>query len=414
MTGIIQSPNFTVLTVDVQPIQFDFAIQYEDGIGGSSTVLLQLIQDDSSVETVLQSDTYSTGSGLTTIQTSYTLINLNPSPTKFYFWRLTVPIPTMGQSSYGTIADGLTFYCLALGEKLEEVSDPIEYFNVYGNCFFQENVLIHATQTLGNPAVPQYSTVYDYNQIQLLSPSFLTSILSGQIQVVSGPVSTLINNYSLQVNYPAAGLFSRLEYNSFIMNETTQNARIYTNEFVTITPSQSQKGSLKLGILELNHNTNGSQILLKKDSISVATDTISIISSQSKDSVGTPREFSRITTRASAVGPGNQDGTLAISNLINGVLVETFNFNGNDNEINSFRPLDMNGQSVKTSSGNLLLSAVSSTGTGHFTIEPKSATGDLIFNGNNIQSATSGGNSGQHLRIKLNGVYYKIALQQDT
>ena len=69
---------------------------------------------------------------------------------------------------------------------------------------------------------------------------------------------------------------------------------------------------------------------------------------------------------------------------------------------------------MKTSTGNLLISAASSTGIGNFTIEPKSTTGDLIFNGNNIQSATSGGNSGQHLRIKLNGVYYKIALQQDT
>jgi hypothetical protein len=38
---------------------------------------------------------------------------------------------------------------------------------------------------------------------------------------------------------------------------------------------------------------------------------------------------------------------------------------------------------------------------------------DLVFNGASIESGTSGGNSGQHLRIKLNGVYYKIALQDD-
>ena len=42
------------------------------------------------------------------------------------------------------------------------------------------------------------------------------------------------------------------------------------------------------------------------------------------------------------------------------------------------------------------------------------ATGNLSFTGTNIQSATSGGNSGQHLRIKLNGTFYKIALQNDT
>ena len=413
-SGIIQSPNFTVTTVDVQPIQFDFAIQYEDGNGNNSTVTLEFIQDDSSVETVLQTDTYSTGPGLSTISAPYTTLNLNPSPTKFYFWRLTVPLPTLGVSSYGTTADGLTFWCLALGEKLEEVTDPIEYFNVYGNCFFQENVLIHATQTIASPANPLYTSVYNYNAVQLFSPSFTTTILSGQIQVNSGGVTSTQNNYSFGVNYPLAGLFARVEYNIFIIGETTQNARVFTNEFVTITANSSAKGSLKQGLLELNHNTNGSQIVLKKDAVSVASDTISSISTQTKDSAGVLREFSRISTRAASVGTGNQDGTLAVFTLINGVLIETFNFNGNDNEINSFRPIDINGQSLKTSTGNLLISAASSTGIGNFTIEPKSTTGDLIFNGNNIQSATSGGNSGQHLRIKLNGVYYKIALQQDT
>jgi hypothetical protein len=38
---------------------------------------------------------------------------------------------------------------------------------------------------------------------------------------------------------------------------------------------------------------------------------------------------------------------------------------------------------------------------------------DLILLGAGIESATSGGNSGQHLRIKLNGTFYKIALQND-
>jgi hypothetical protein len=37
----------------------------------------------------------------------------------------------------------------------------------------------------------------------------------------------------------------------------------------------------------------------------------------------------------------------------------------------------------------------------------------LIINGTALESGSSGGNSGQHLRIKLNGTYYKIALQND-
>jgi hypothetical protein len=40
-------------------------------------------------------------------------------------------------------------------------------------------------------------------------------------------------------------------------------------------------------------------------------------------------------------------------------------------------------------------------------------TNDLIFTGSSIISGSAGGNSGQHLRIKINGTYYKIKLEDD-
>ena len=46
-------------------------------------------------------------------------------------------------------------------------------------------------------------------------------------------------------------------------------------------------------------------------------------------------------------------------------------------------------------------------------IEPLSATGDLVFNGTNIEAVASSGTSGKYLRILLNGSYYKIALDND-
>jgi hypothetical protein len=53
------------------------------------------------------------------------------------------------------------------------------------------------------------------------------------------------------------------------------------------------------------------------------------------------------------------------------------------------------------------------TNTASIEFAPNTTTGDLIFTGTNIQSVNSGGNSGQHLRIKLNGTYYKIRLEFD-
>jgi len=53
------------------------------------------------------------------------------------------------------------------------------------------------------------------------------------------------------------------------------------------------------------------------------------------------------------------------------------------------------------------------TNTGSIELAPNTTTGDLILTGTNLQFNSAGGNSGQHLRIKLNGVYYKIKLEID-
>jgi hypothetical protein len=50
---------------------------------------------------------------------------------------------------------------------------------------------------------------------------------------------------------------------------------------------------------------------------------------------------------------------------------------------------------------------------GSIDLKVNDTTGDILFTGTNLQSNTAGGNSGQHLRIKLNGTYYKIKLEDD-
>ena len=239
------------------------------------------------------------------------------------------------------------------------------------------------------------------------------------------------------------------------------------------------------------------------------------------------QEFARMEVTSSNVGASNNDGTIDFWASINGTISEVFRMNGADNENNSFRPLDMNGQDIKTSSGNMTISTASSTGTGTITITPKQnqsilitspadptldfisiqpalagftdanrilltntenassikssidllnikynplielkadfggainksiqihadgttnfnkitaydgqsnnpfqidtsgytngsleikpndTTGDIIFTGSNLQASVSTGVSGQYLRIKLNGTYYKIVLEND-
>jgi hypothetical protein len=74
--------------------------------------------------------------------------------------------------------------------------------------------------------------------------------------------------------------------------------------------------------------------------------------------------FARVESAIRNTGVGNDDGSLGFYFATNGVLAEVFRFNGADNENNSFRPLDMNNQAIKTSTGSLTLSTTASSGTG--------------------------------------------------
>ena len=106
----------------------------------------------------------------------------------------------------------------------------------------------------------------------------------------------------------------------------------------------------------------------------VGGELVGSISMYGLDATAQKTEFSRIQTKTEAVTGGNEDGTLSIFNSVNGTLVETFNFNGGQNENNSFRPLDMNGNGLRTSSGSLTIDATSSTGTGQVIIQSKTSS----------------------------------------
>jgi hypothetical protein len=157
-----------------------------------------------------------------------------------------------------------------------------------------------------------------------------------------------------------------------------------------------------------------------------------------RDNTGFKTEFARIQTVVENSSPGNYDGRLEVYTQVNGVSQQVFNFNGGQNEVNTFRPLDLNGNTLRTSSGSLTIDTNPSSGSGILTLSSKqsvsinagggsnislntvsggdivlspSPTGDIIFTGAALQSNTSGGNSGEHLVIVLNDVKYKIALQ---
>jgi len=156
-------------------------------------------------------------------------------------------------------------------------------------------------------------------------------------------------------------------------------------------------------------------IRMDKSVAPTAGNAISAISSYALDGTATAREWSRIQTKVENIGAGNQDATLSIFNSVNGVVSETFNFNGAQNENNSFRPLDMNGNDIRTASGSLSVGCSTSTTAGAtLTLATKDGTAGsgagLVLTGNTLTSGSAGGNSGQHLCLTIGVNVYKIAL----
>jgi hypothetical protein len=158
---------------------------------------------------------------------------------------------------------------------------------------------------------------------------------------------------------------------------------------------------------------------------SVAGDVIGAISTWADDASGNSREWSRIQTKTENVSGGNQDATLSIFNSVNGTVSETFNFNGGQNENNSFRPLDMNGNAIRTTSGDMSINSATSSGTGRMTLQSKEKLilgadpGHAVeLNGNSIEVTSAsalvpsaGGASGNFLQIRVNGTNYCIELR---
>jgi len=146
-----------------------------------------------------------------------------------------------------------------------------------------------------------------------------------------------------------------------------------------------------------------------------AGDAVSAISSWGKDAAGTSREWSRIQTKTENVTGGNQDSTISFFTSVNGTISEVFNLNGAQNENNSFRQLDMNGNAITSTSGSLSVGcSTSSTAGAVLTLATKdNAAGSgagLALTGNTLLSGSAGGNSGQHLCLTIGGSVYKIAL----
>ena len=112
-----------------------------------------------------------------------------------------------------------------------------------------------------------------------------------------------------------------------------------------------------------------------------------------------------ITADVNTIGFGINDATNNLNGYLGSNQLVISNTSSSENatiEIASFI--------INNATNPLLLESVNTS----IELKPNDTTGDLILTGTNIESGSRGGSSGQNLRIKLNGVYYKIQLYDDV
>jgi len=274
------------------------------------------------------------------------------------------------------------------------------------------------------------------------------------------------DSLSLNTNGVIGFSSDNLFANSATLGLTAPNDGYTTNPNLTITATSATAGTTS-GVPSVQYYKSGRN--------GANNDIIGSQQFFAKNSTGVKTEFAKIETLIRNVGVGNDDGSIGIFATLNGVSTEFLRINGADGDNNFLRPLDMNGSAINSSSGNMSISASSSSGTGDITITPKRTIaltagttgdvtglttdgnitftantssggtngfcilnadrgvsltsaiggsdgniildvnniGDLQLEGTTLISPSASGNSGQHLRIKLNGTYYKIKLEND-
>jgi hypothetical protein len=360
---------------------------------------------------------------------------------------------------------------------------------------------------------------------ETLSGSIITN--NGAINVNGGGSEVLISSINisgassqfLRLETPLSG-DALIEHNNpsggrNLGISSTGNLLITANNMsstaTNLTVKSSSTGNITAPLLTLtNTNTNGSvamECFKNKPTASVNGDVLFTQSVFGKDSGNAKQEFTRINHTVRDTTAGVEDGSIEFGCFVNGAINTFLQINGNENEINALKNIDLGGNAIRTSTGSMTITTAPSSGTGLLELNAKSdlqllsaggeiivstasSTGsgdiditgksgsittisatqinlnatnnnvnlnagvdinaitiagdvfitsnntapsvtsgvnltsttqqitmnmgtDFVLNGANIQSSTASGNSGQHLRIKLNGVYYKIKLEND-
>ena len=90
-----------------------------------------------------------------------------------------------------------------------------------------------------------------------------------------------------------------------------------------------------------------------------------------EDSFLNKQEYTRITHTIRDFTGGAEDGSIEWGCFVNGAFSNFLQINGNQNEVNCLKTLDMGGHTIRTTTGDMAIQTTSSSGNGDLTITAK-------------------------------------------
>lgn len=187
----------------------------------------------------------------------------------------------------------------------------------------------------------------------------LDSPLSATLNVGSQTISSTTSAINLT---PLAGQDVNVNVSNAGALHTVQTSAGGTAQPI----ARFNNSSASVGAVTIRTNKTGRNV--------ASNEVLASVQFNARNFSGVDTTFGKIECAATTATVGDTDGSLDFYSLINGVNNLVFRLNGADNENNSFRPLDLNGNNLKTSTGNMTIDTTASSGTGTLALTSKGAT----------------------------------------
>jgi hypothetical protein len=405
-------PNWTEPLSIYNPINFQQTAQTTNGGGGGGSGFLKypVAQGSQTMKNTLIAGSFSVQAsnavnmGANIVQNAGTPVNPTDLATKAYVdlnagTQNLTSVLTAGNTTgnfhishadnYGDIYNG------AGGEEWVVACDPIQFSSTATNDLYLASNAIDNFVRIGSYTG---STFTESGRIGSLGTGEKRAIFAGTLNAVciedatgskgtSGQVLTAGGGNSLVWGAGGGGGAGTLD-------QTLALGNTATGAYANITLTNSGVGNIANPITKWeNTNATGSVALecfKNKPTASVNGDVIFTQSCYGKDAGNNKQEYTRINHSVRDNSSGVEDGSIEFGCYVNGSVNTFLQINGNENEVNILRNLDMTGNNITTNTGSMTITTASSTGLGNLSATAKAGIALTASNGSVNTTATTG------------------------